>query len=300
MATVKIVTLLVRTLAKPIATQLRTQAAQHDSFRRVCIGIAQRLHKVEMTLRWGLVPKAPQREHHSDGKGDSGDGGEGGEKGGGEGHHQHHASTISRPKVRPLNEAKAVANGAVFLSEAFLFIIAAGLILGESLRSSAKSRQQRNRTEERVEEVARAVEALGHRLGVDTGLTVEDSTAEEEASGTGEVAGAETGPHTEMPARSREEDDAVRLRKAVDVLLRMAINGGLIQGQDALDLNGIMQGNDTQSNTRAEGQTQGEPVKPGQTAATPITSSTPPSPVLQQLAAHRAKQLAELSRVQAS
>ncbi|PWN18204.1 hypothetical protein BCV69DRAFT_295374 [Microstroma glucosiphilum] len=298
MATVKIVTLLVRTLAKPIATQLRTQAAQHDSFRRVCIGIAQRLHRVEMTLRWGLVPKAPQRENHNDGKGDGGEGGEGGEKGGGEAHH--HASTISRPKVRPLNEAKAVANGAVFLSEAFLFIIAAGLILGESLRSSAKSRQQRNRTEERTEEVARAVEALGRRLGVDTGLALEEPTEQEGASGAVEEAGLETEPHTRTSVRSREEDEAVRLRKAVDVLLRMAINGGLIQGQDALDLNGIMQGNDTPSNPQPEGQAQGEPVKPGQTAATPITSSTPPSPILQQLAAHRAKQLAELSRIQAS
>ena len=35
MATAKIATLAIRTLAKPIATQLKSQAAQHESFKRV-------------------------------------------------------------------------------------------------------------------------------------------------------------------------------------------------------------------------------------------------------------------------
>lgn len=35
MATAKIATLAIRTLAKPIATQLKSQAAQHETFRKV-------------------------------------------------------------------------------------------------------------------------------------------------------------------------------------------------------------------------------------------------------------------------
>lgn len=35
MATAKIATLAIRTLAKPIATQLKSQAAQHESFKKV-------------------------------------------------------------------------------------------------------------------------------------------------------------------------------------------------------------------------------------------------------------------------
>jgi hypothetical protein len=41
-------------------------------------------------------------------------------------------------KVRPLNDAKAIANGANAISEGFLFFVAAALILGETYRGSRK------------------------------------------------------------------------------------------------------------------------------------------------------------------
>ncbi len=45
MATAKIATLAIRTLAKPIATQLKSQAAQHETFRKVsAIPSQQRYH----------------------------------------------------------------------------------------------------------------------------------------------------------------------------------------------------------------------------------------------------------------
>ncbi|WFD03074.1 hypothetical protein MOBT1_001763 [Malassezia obtusa] len=49
MATAKIVTLAIRTLAKPIATQLKQRATQHESFRKY-------MHRTEMRLRANLVP----------------------------------------------------------------------------------------------------------------------------------------------------------------------------------------------------------------------------------------------------
>jgi optic atrophy 3 protein len=41
-------------------------------------------------------------------------------------------------KVRPLNDAKAIDNGATFISESFLFSVAGGLILYESFRQRRK------------------------------------------------------------------------------------------------------------------------------------------------------------------
>lgn len=59
------------------------QATQHESFKRFCISIAQRLHKTDVNLRMKLL----------------------GQKG---------------AKVRPLNDKKAIENGATFLSEGFI------------------------------------------------------------------------------------------------------------------------------------------------------------------------------------
>ncbi|CAD6970291.1 unnamed protein product, partial [Tilletia controversa] len=41
MASAKVATLAIRTLAKPIATQIKSQAADHPTFRAFCIGLAQ-------------------------------------------------------------------------------------------------------------------------------------------------------------------------------------------------------------------------------------------------------------------
>lgn len=64
MATAKLVTLAVRTLAKPIATSLKHRATQDETFRKVCstpltqicIELAQKMHRTEMRLRANLVP----------------------------------------------------------------------------------------------------------------------------------------------------------------------------------------------------------------------------------------------------
>lgn len=283
MATAKLATLFIRTLAKPIATQLKTQAAAHDSFRRVCVTIAQTMHRSEMALRYNLLPRAQKgSDDHERGE---------------------------RPKVRPLNEAKAIANGANFLSEAFLFAIAAGLILGESYRSSVKSRQQRNRTEERVEEVSNAVEALCQRLGVDAravGLGEMEETDqkafEEEASSDSSAATAESKQEASRHAaaqqhRHQHEEEILRLRKAVDVLLRMSIQNGVIQGPEALNLTAIMEGKE---NRGEEARESAEPTRAHQTGkpASPASEEQDRmSPILREAALVRARQLAEMSRV---
>ena len=51
MATVKIATLLIKSLAKPIATKIKTQAKNHPAFKKFCVDVAQRSHRMEMSLK---------------------------------------------------------------------------------------------------------------------------------------------------------------------------------------------------------------------------------------------------------
>ncbi|KAI9490034.1 optic atrophy 3 protein-domain-containing protein [Zychaea mexicana] len=106
MSTLKLGTLLIRTLAKPVATSIKTQAKQHAAFRDFCIGVAQRSHKLEMTLKMNVLG-------------------------------------YKKEIIRPLNDARAVDAGANFLSESFVFGVAASIIIAESWRShfSAKNRR---------------------------------------------------------------------------------------------------------------------------------------------------------------
>ena len=55
-----------------------------------------------------------------------------------------------RPKIKPLSEAKAIESGANFISETFLFSVAAGLIFFESWRSRRKETNRRDDVAERL------------------------------------------------------------------------------------------------------------------------------------------------------
>jgi optic atrophy 3 protein len=56
----------------------------------------------------------------------------------------------SQPKIKPLSEAKAIETGANFLSETFLFGVAAGLIFFESWRSRRKESNRRDDVADRL------------------------------------------------------------------------------------------------------------------------------------------------------
>ena len=55
------------------------------------------------------------------------------------------------PKIRPLSESKAIDAGANFISEAFLFVVAGGLILLESLRARRKESNRQDMVKERLD-----------------------------------------------------------------------------------------------------------------------------------------------------
>ncbi|RKP39601.1 optic atrophy 3-like protein, partial [Dimargaris cristalligena] len=107
MSTIKFASLLIRTIAKPIANSIKSQAKSHPNFRKVCISLAQTGHRVEMNLKMRFF-----------------------------GYKQDH--------IRPLNDAKAIETGANFLSEAIIFSVAGSVILFENQRSRLAARDRKN------------------------------------------------------------------------------------------------------------------------------------------------------------
>lgn len=101
-----------------------------ESAPQVCISLAQHMHRTELQLRTNLLGEPAQ-------------------------------------KIRPLNDAKAIANGANAISEGFLFAVACILIVGETYRGSRSRAKQRDRTEEALGDLTRRVEALAEHLGID-------------------------------------------------------------------------------------------------------------------------------------
>ncbi|KAN0073857.1 OPA3 domain containing protein [Tylopilus felleus] len=127
MATVKLATLAIRTIAKPISAQLRNQAKQHETFRNICVSLAQKMHTAEISLRTNILGEP------------------------------------ARHNIRPLSETKAIENGANALAEGFLFAVAALLIVGETYRTSSKQSRRRDDVDEKLEGLLNAVESLQER-----------------------------------------------------------------------------------------------------------------------------------------
>ncbi|QRV79155.1 OPA3-like protein [Ceratobasidium sp. AG-Ba] len=116
MASVKLATLVIRTLAKPIANNLKHQAEQHETFRNICISWAQWAHRTEVSLRTNIMGEPAKH-------------------------------------VKPLSETRAIQNGANSLAEAFLFSVAAGLILAEAWRSNRSQARRRDDVDDQLDDL---------------------------------------------------------------------------------------------------------------------------------------------------
>ncbi|KAI8802796.1 optic atrophy 3 protein-domain-containing protein [Cladochytrium replicatum] len=113
--TVKLGSLLLRTLAKPLATSIKNQAKQHPSFKKFCIDVAQTYHRAETNMKMRFL------DYKVEGN------------------------------VRPLNDVRAVELGANFLSEALVFGVAVITVVGETVRQTRKSSKQKTAVEESLE-----------------------------------------------------------------------------------------------------------------------------------------------------
>ncbi|KAI0317383.1 optic atrophy 3 protein-domain-containing protein [Amylostereum chailletii] len=140
MATTKIATLVIRTLAKPISNRIKIQAKEHDRFRKVCVSLAQTMYRTEANLRTNLLGEPAKH-------------------------------------LRPLSEARAIDNGANFIAEGFLFSVAAALI-GETWRSSRNQSKRRDDVDDALEDLQAQVRELGERLG--KWETVQEERSQEE------------------------------------------------------------------------------------------------------------------------
>ncbi|KAL2009512.1 hypothetical protein VTN00DRAFT_5319 [Thermoascus crustaceus] len=180
--TLKLSSLLIRTLSKPIANQIKAQAREHERFRRICVSFAQSLHRLDMRMRLGLLrdtaaaeKRAAKRAAEAEAK-----------------KHQPTVPTVKTeaetkaeeaaaakakeaameaakpappvPHIRPLSEAKAIDSGANFISEAFLFMVAGGLIVFESWRSRRKETSRREDVEGRLVELEQSEKAARRAL----------------------------------------------------------------------------------------------------------------------------------------
>ncbi|KAJ5887239.1 hypothetical protein N7504_011286 [Penicillium tannophilum] len=167
--TLKLSSLAIRTLSKPIATQLKAQAREHERFRRICVSMAQALHKFDMRLRLGSIRDntASQRQAAAEAAAKKHIPTSPTAKTEAETKAEEHAlakakaaaEEAAKPhnyRIRPLTESKAIESGANFISESFLFLVAGGLIVFESWRSRRKESTRREGVEERLAELEKS------------------------------------------------------------------------------------------------------------------------------------------------
>ncbi|KAJ7947041.1 Optic atrophy 3 protein (OPA3) [Quillaja saponaria] len=131
----KLGTLALKTLSKPIANRLKHQAALHPSFRQFIISIAQTNHRITTRMQRSIYG---------------------------------HATDV---EIRPLNEEKAVQAAVDLFGEVFVFTVAGVALIFEVQRSSrSEARKEELRKQEleairqRNEELAKDVELLNHKL----------------------------------------------------------------------------------------------------------------------------------------
>ncbi|KAJ9648386.1 hypothetical protein H2201_000494 [Coniosporium apollinis] len=162
--TLKIASLAIRTLAKPIANYIKRNAREHERFRKVCVNFAQRLHRIDINMRLGLLQdtaaidrqvarekadadakkkaaQIPTVKTEAQTKADE----EAAKSG------DTSADKKPKPRVRPLSEAKAIEMGANFISESFMFMVAGGIIIFESWRSRRKASNARENLDDRID-----------------------------------------------------------------------------------------------------------------------------------------------------
>ncbi|KAF8411108.1 hypothetical protein HHK36_003647 [Tetracentron sinense] len=157
----KLGTLALKTLCKPIASRLKKEAGKHPKFRQSIINFAQAYDLLSRynvgwdgELEYSLITKESHANHRFQ-------------------------TTMQRRiyayatdvEIHPLNEEKAVQAAADFLGEFFVFSVAGAVVIFEVQRSSrSEARKEELRKQEleamkqRDEDLAREAELLKHKL----------------------------------------------------------------------------------------------------------------------------------------
>ncbi|KAJ3692272.1 hypothetical protein LUZ60_012622 [Juncus effusus] len=132
---VKLGTLALKTLCKPIANRLKKEAGFHPKFRRLIIRLAQANHRMTTNI---------QRRIYG------------------------HATDV---EIRPLNEERAVQAAADLIGELFVFSVAGAALIFEVQRSArSEARKEEIRKQEieamkrKEEDLAREIEILKEKM----------------------------------------------------------------------------------------------------------------------------------------
>lgn len=156
-----------------VKNRIKAQAQEHEKFRRLCISFAQSIHRVDMRLRLGLLQDAksierqiareaqeaqakkhrlevPTVKTEAQTKADEAAAAKAKEKGT---EKPSKTAAVTKPKIRPLSESKAIDSGATFVSESFLFMVGLSLILFENWRARRKETSRREDVADRINEL---------------------------------------------------------------------------------------------------------------------------------------------------
>lgn len=128
---VKLGSLLVKTLAKPASRRVKHEFSRNENTRKLLIAIGQTTHSVTSRLTiW--------------------------------------SSGYSVKKINAIPEEEALANGADFVGEGFVFLVGGGLAVYEYNRSNEKARKKEEEKHKKAEEFAQSLQrklnALDERL----------------------------------------------------------------------------------------------------------------------------------------
>ncbi|KAI8917436.1 optic atrophy 3-like protein [Entophlyctis helioformis] len=126
--TVKLGSLLIKTLSKPLANTIKARAKTNPKFKDFCIGVAQMYHRVDMGLKMRFLDYK-----------------------------------IVEP-IRPLNDIRAVELGSDFMSESIIFTVTALTIVGETWRTSRNSKNKSMALDDAVERLQSETSANEARI----------------------------------------------------------------------------------------------------------------------------------------
>ncbi|RDX86474.1 hypothetical protein CR513_32185, partial [Mucuna pruriens] len=124
----KLGTLVVKTLSKPVASRLKQQAALHPRFRQLIINMAQANHQITTKM---------QRRIYG------------------------HATDV---EIRPLNEEKAVQAAVDLIGELFVFSVAGVLLIFEVQRNARSEARKEELRKQELEAVKQKNENLGEEV----------------------------------------------------------------------------------------------------------------------------------------
>lgn len=124
----KLGTLLLKTMPKPIATRLKTEASRHPKFRQLIINLAQANHRISTNI---------QRRVYG------------------------HATNV---EIRPLNEEKAVQAAADLIGELFVFSVAGAAVIFEVQRSARSEARKEEARKNEIEAIRQKEDQLAEEI----------------------------------------------------------------------------------------------------------------------------------------